>query len=526
MSGPKKYRPWQPRQSFLLPPSPLDWLESDHLAYFILDLVDELDLSGIESAIQSKDGRGTRPYSPRMMTALLLYAYSVGVYSSRKIERATREHVAFRVLSGGAHPYFTTIHEFRTVHAEALSSLFDQILELCQKAGLVKLTHVAVDGTKVQASASKHKAMSYARMVEEETAIQKQVREWFRRADEEDAREDAEYGVGKREHDLPEELRRREDRLRLIRKWRKELEEEAKASRAAELQDQAARARERAQTEPRQKVRRANRSRAARCDEQAKEMSSVSREEFFTSTGLPKHRIRALPDGTPHPHAQWNFVDSESRILEHGGTFVQGYNCQLAVDSENQIIVAQAVTNQSPDNGNLLPMLEQVEANCEESPAVVTADAGYWSARSLPPARRVEPTCTSLRTASGVETRAGSTTAVGRPRWPCARSYKPRWAVRSTLAARRSSSRSTVRSRKRGDFVASWCGDCSKPAISGLSSPPPTTCSSSSLRQETPYPQSERRAELTRHPTEPRKPPRTARTPISSRQCALCGTGS
>ena len=379
MPGPKRYREWSPRQSFLLPPSPLDWLESDHLAYFILDLVDELDLSAIETAIQSKDGRGTRPYSPRMMTALLLYGYSVGVYSSRKIERATREHVAFRVLSGGAHPFFTTIHEFRTVHAEALSSLFDQVLELCQKAGLVQLTHVAVDGTKVQASASKHKAMSYARMVEEETAIQKQVREWFRRADEEDAREDAEYGVGKREHDLPQELRRREDRLRLIRQWKKELEEEARASRAAELQNQAERARERAKTEKRQKVRRANHSRAKRCDEQAQELSSVSRENFLTLTGLPKHRIRARPDGTPHPKAQWNFVDSESRIMEHGGTFLQGYNCQLAVDSQHQIIVAQAVTNQCPDNGNLLPVLEQVEANCGKPPAVVTADAGYWS---------------------------------------------------------------------------------------------------------------------------------------------------
>lgn len=379
MPGPKKYRDWLPRQSFLLPPSPLDWLESDHLAYFILDLVDELDLGEIESAIQSKDGRGTRPYSPRMMTALLLYAYSVGMYSSRKIQRATREHVAFRVLSGGAHPFFTTIHEFRTVHAEALSSLFDQVLELCQKAGLVKLTHVAVDGTKVHASASKHKAMSYARMVEEETAIQKQVREWFRLADEADAEEDARYGVGKQEHDLPEELRRREDRLRLIRKWRKELEEEAKASRAATLQGQAERARERAKTEKRQKVRRANRSRAKRCDEQAQEMSSVSREDFLTPTRLPKHRVPALPDGTPHPKAQWNFVDSESRIMERAGAFLQGYNCQLAVDSQHQIIVAQAVTNQCPDNGNLRPMLDLVEANCGKPPTVVTADAGYWS---------------------------------------------------------------------------------------------------------------------------------------------------
>ena len=287
----KEYRPWAPRQSFLLPPSPLDWLPEGHLAYFILELVEQLDLGEIERAIQSKDARGTRPYSPGMMTALLLYAYSVGLYSSRKIERATHEDVGFRVLAGGEQPYFTTINEFRKTHEGALSSLFVQVLRLCQKAGLVKLGHVAMDGTKVQANASKHKAMSYARMEEAEARLEAQVRELLARAEAVDEEEDARFGEDQREEDLPEELRRREDRLRRIREAKAELEAEAKASRAAALRDQAREARKRAQTEQRQKVRRANRTRAQRCEEQAAEVEQGEADDFLTPQGLAKHRV-------------------------------------------------------------------------------------------------------------------------------------------------------------------------------------------------------------------------------------------
>ncbi len=169
--GEKAYRPWAPRQGFLLPPSPLEWLPEGHLAFFILELVEELDLGEIERAIQSKDPRGTRPYSPAMMVALLVYAYCVGVYSSRKIERATYEDVGFRVLAAGEHPFFTTINSFRKTHLEALAGLFVQVLRLCQRAGLATLGHVAMDGTKVQAAASKHKAMSYGRMSEEQARL-------------------------------------------------------------------------------------------------------------------------------------------------------------------------------------------------------------------------------------------------------------------------------------------------------------------------------------------------------------------
>lgn len=377
--GDKPYRSWEPRQSFLLPPSPLEWLPENHLAYFILDLIEQLDLSEIERVIQSKDARGTRPYSPAMMVSLLLYGYCMGVYSSRKLERATYEDVAFRVLAGGQHPFFTTLNEFRKTHLEALSSLFVQVLQLCRKSGLVRLGHVAMDGSKVQANASKHKAMSYARMSEEEARIEAQVRELMERAEKVDQEEDARFGEGQRDQDLPEELRRREDRLRRIREAKAELEAEARDSRAVELRDQARRAEERAQKEPRDKVRKANQTRARNRRQQAELLSEAVEEDFLTAQGFPKHRVRTRPDGTPHPQAQRNFVDPDSRILEKGGAFLQGYNCQLAVDDAHQIIVAQGVTNQAPDNGNLLPLLEQVHELCDAAPTVCTADAGYWS---------------------------------------------------------------------------------------------------------------------------------------------------
>lgn len=385
--GDKQYRPWAPRQGFLLPPSPLDWLPSNHLAHFILELVEQLDLSEIEGAIQLKDARGTRPYSPGMMTALLLYGYCVGVYSSRRIERATYEDVAFRFLAGGQHPFFTTINEFRKTHMEALASLFGQVLGLCRKAGLVHLGHVAIDGTKVQANASKHKAMSYGRMQEEEERLKAQLRELLVRANEIDEEEDARFGVGQRDEDLPAELHRREERLRRIQEAKAELEAEARESRAAELREQARRAEQRAQTEQCPKVRRAAQTRARQRREQAQELSTVE-EDFLTPQGLPKHRVRVRPDGAPHAKAQRNFVDPDSRILERGGAFLQGYNCQLAVDGEHQVILAKAVTNQSPDNGNLLPLLALIHEGLGEKPTVCTADAGYWSALAPPECAR------------------------------------------------------------------------------------------------------------------------------------------
>jgi len=202
----KRYRPYAPTQVHLLPPSPEEWLPEGHLAYFVMDLVEDLDLGAIEDELQRKDARGERPYSPRMMTALLLYGYAVGVFSSRRIERATFEDVPFRVLAAGEHPHFTTVNGFRHRHRAALAGLFGQVLKECQSAGLVKLGHVAIDGTKMKANASKHKAMSHERMLKEEARLTAEAEALLAKADAADAAEDELYGVGQAPQDLLVEL--------------------------------------------------------------------------------------------------------------------------------------------------------------------------------------------------------------------------------------------------------------------------------------------------------------------------------
>lgn len=212
----KEYRPYHPRQMLILPPSLQDWLPEDHLAYFLEDLVEHFDLQTIEETYED-ELRGGPPYHPAMMVKLLLYAYCTGVYSSRRIATHVHEDVAFRVLAAGNAPDFRTINEFRRRHLEALSGLFPQVLAVARQAGLVTLKHVALDGTKIRANASKHKAMSYDRLRQEEPRLAAEVAEMFRRADAIDAAEDAEYGPDRRGDELPEELRRRESRLRKIR---------------------------------------------------------------------------------------------------------------------------------------------------------------------------------------------------------------------------------------------------------------------------------------------------------------------
>ncbi len=360
----------------------MDWLPEGHLAYFLLDVVGQLDLSAIESKIQAKDARGTRPYSPSMMVALLIYGYCVGLRSSRKIERATYEDIAFRVLAGGHHPDHTRISEFRRTHLVAFKGLFKQVLQLCRKAGLVKLGRVAIDGTKVQANASKHKAMSYQRMQKLEKRLEKEIDELLAQAEQVDTEEDARFGPGQREEDLPEELQRRQTRLERLRQAKAELEEEARASRAATLRERARDLRDRAAEDPDDE--RANKgrlTRARRYMEEAKQLDGIDEDDSQPSDvsgELPRHRVRTRPDGTPHPKAQRNFTDPDSRIMESGGTFLQAYNGQAAVDGSSQIIVAEDLTNQAPDNGNLDPMIQQVEANCGTSPDKASADAGYW----------------------------------------------------------------------------------------------------------------------------------------------------
>ena len=346
----KTYRPYEPKQSFLLPPSPMDWLPDGHLARFILDVVERLNLAAINGYYE-REQRGYPPHHPQMMVALLLYGYCVGVPSSRKIEKRTHEDVAFRVIAGNTHPDHTCISEFRRIHLNALAELFVQVLRLCQKAGLVKLGHVALDGTKLKANASKHKAMSYERMKKDEEKLRQKVAELLRAAEQADAEEDAQYGKDRRGDELPEELQRAEGRRERIEQLMAELEAEA-----------------------------------AEQHEAPPDHDDDDDDDAPPPSGpapLPSHQIPTEKDGTPKPKAQRNFTDGDSRIMKTGDGFIQGYNCQAAVDEEHLIIVAQAVTNQSPDVQHLIPMIDRIVFNCGKAPQRLSADSGYFSEANI-----------------------------------------------------------------------------------------------------------------------------------------------
>ena len=381
---PKSYRPWAPTQSYLLPPSPLEWLPKDHLAYFVLDLVSQLDLSAIEARIEDKDPRGERPYAPGMMLALLLYGYAVGVYSSRRIARATYEDVAFRVLSGDTHPFFTTINLFRLQHREAIGDLFVQVLRLCTKAGLVKLGLIALDGTKIKAAASKHRAMSHERMLEEEARLKAEVDRLLARADETDAREDEEHGIGEDAVDIPAELARREARLEVIRAAREALEREAAEARAQQLREQAEALEKTAADESLpSKHRRLAATLARNALDKSRTLAPRNDDDDEppgAPTDMPSHEVPATPAGKPKPTAQRNFTDPDSRIMVKDGAFVQAYNAQAVVDAEHQIILAHGVGNQAPDVQYFIPMVERLLHHCAVgSGTTLLADSGYMS---------------------------------------------------------------------------------------------------------------------------------------------------
>jgi len=316
----KTFRAYDPEQLLVLPPSLQEWLPADHLAYFVSDVVDGLDLSAIYESYSEE--RGYPPYNPTMMTKLWLYGYACGVRSARKLQRATREDVGFRVLCAGNEPDFRTLSEFRRRHLEALGRLFAQVLQLCREAGLVKLGHVAIDGTKVKANASKHKAMSYERMVAQEARLKAEIERWLAEVEANDRAEDERYGVDRTGDELPEELRHREGRLKKIAEAKAALEERAR--RAAQESGEG--------------------------------------------------------DGEVTPKEQRNFTDPESRIMRSGdGAFMQGYNAQLAVDAEKQVIVAADVVQAANDKRQLVPMVEAAVDAFEEVPEAFSADAGYWS---------------------------------------------------------------------------------------------------------------------------------------------------
>jgi len=334
---PRNFRPYEPDQLLLLPPSLKEWLSPNHLVYFMIDVVKTLNLSKIVTAYGSSV-RGTVPFDPHMMVGILLYAYCVGSPSSRRIARKLEEDVAFRVLSAGHRPDFRTISEFRRRHVEALKELFLDVLKLCRKAGLIKLGHVSLDGTKIKANASKHKAMSYERMAKEEARLQSEIEKLLQEAEEIDQKEDTKYGTDKRGDELPDELAFRESRLKKIREAKELLEQEAR------------------------------------------EAASASGKEH------PEEAI-------PAKKTQKNFTDSESRIMPSSsdkGSFVQGYNAQAVVDDQKQIIVAADVTQQANDKRQSTPMLTSTKENMGHAPKKASMDAGYCSEENITDAIELE----------------------------------------------------------------------------------------------------------------------------------------
>jgi hypothetical protein len=292
--------------------------------------------------------------------------------------------VAFRVLAAGEHPHFTTINDFRAKHRAALAALFDQVLDECRSAGLVKLGHVAIDGTKMKANASKHKAMSYERMQREEGRISTEVEALFAQAEAVDAAEDALYGVGQSPPDLPSELQRREGRLAKIREIRASLEKEAAKGRAETLREQAVELRAKAAARPRGDRKQTEfTTLAAKRDDEATKLDSDDDEPPPGAPDLPRNRPPATTAGVPKPKAQRNFTDPQSRMMVRDGAFIQAYNAQIAVDEAHQIIVAAAVSNQAPDAGYFEPMLRRTVENCGAVPEYTTADSGYFSEQNV-----------------------------------------------------------------------------------------------------------------------------------------------
>ncbi len=338
----RKFRRWAPDQQWLMPPSPREWLASDHLVYFLLDVVGEMDLCVFFEKYRQGSGSGQPPFHPRMMVTLLLYAYCKGVFSSRKIMSRCSEDIAFRVIVGEDIPDFRTISDFRKDNLEHMKSLFVQTLLVCQQAGLVKLGRVALDGSKVKANASRHKAMSYERMQDEEKRLTQEIGELLAAAEQADDDEDARFG-DRHGDELPAELKRREKRLAKIREAREALEEQAREKANAHVE----------------------------------QMESEGRNH------------RTDPDkAVPKPKDQRNFTDPESKIMKVSNKgFDQCGNAQVVTD-ENQVILAEDITNQANDCRQVEPMLDQLQSNIaaadlEGELNEFLGDAGYYSEENV-----------------------------------------------------------------------------------------------------------------------------------------------
>lgn len=333
------YLPYEPRQQQLLPSALQEWLPEGHLAYFISDTIDALDLSAFH-ARYAGGGPRNQPFHPVMMVKVLVYGYATGVFSSRKIARKLHEDVAFRVLAASNYPAHRTICDFRALHLEEFSALFVQVVKLARECGLAKLGTIAVDGTKIKANASRHKAMSYERMQKAEVELKGQIDALLARAK---ATDEAERNEP--ELDIPAEIERREHRLEVIRAAKERLEERQRAADTA-------------------RGRSADDERKPRDPDGNPKKGPLYKREF----------------GIPKPRAQENFTDPQSRIMKRsGGGFDYSYNAHAAVDDTAHIIVAAELTNNGADSTRLAPLLDAVKQTAGEYPEQVLADAGFRS---------------------------------------------------------------------------------------------------------------------------------------------------
>lgn len=359
----KRFRVCSHDQPFLLPPSLQDWLPENHLARFIAEVINELDLSPIYASYERSDGRGLAAYHPTLMARLLLYGYCIGVTSSRKIEQATYDNVAFRYLSADQHPDHDTLAAFRQEHIQALADLFVQALRLCQKAGLVKLGNVSIDGTKIKANANAWRSMSYQKLSEREQHWRAEVARLLSQAQQKDREEDQRLGSAQPSDRLPDELANAQERLQRLQQAKAEIELEAQAKLQAISTNCPAR----------KPGRPKNADQANRDPDDRKQRDKNK-----------KRRMRAKKNAAA-PKGRYNFVDPDSRLMKGGGQagLMQAYNAQIAVDSHAQIIVASELTQEAFDCQQLLPMVKSLRDTVQGVPTTITADAGYWNTDSL-----------------------------------------------------------------------------------------------------------------------------------------------
>jgi transposase len=336
------FLPYEPNQDFLLPPSVCEWLPENHLVYFVVEIIDRLDLQVFYARYEG-DGRRNQPFDPALLVKVLVYGYATGVFSSRKLARKLFEDVAFRMLGAGNFPSHRTICDFRVGHLTELTELFVQVVRLAKELGLVKLGVIGLDGTKIKANANKHKAMSYGHMKEKEQKLKQEIEALLERARTTDAQEDAVLGMDHVEEELPLELRRREVRLAKIQAAQARLE--------------------------------------ARQAEADREQGRHPDDEQRRGKGAGRPFKRRF--GEPEKKAQDNFTDPQSRIMKMGTGFEQCYNAQAAVDGDSQLIIATGFTNNAADNGELVPLIEAVEKNLGQLPQRVLADSGYRSEQAF-----------------------------------------------------------------------------------------------------------------------------------------------